>query len=75
MVNLHTVTDTIHSDTLAVLERFVVLLYDRTSDCEKLDIGRKQLFTKKSRSLESLQPTSDAFLQHVKRTVLQSVHC
>ena len=32
-------------------ERFVMLLYDRTS---RVNYARKQIFTKKSRSLENL---------------------
>ncbi len=39
--------DNIGESTLSVLERYVVLLYDRTSDLEKLNDARKWLFTKK----------------------------
>jgi hypothetical protein len=66
LLDLHTVSDNIGESTLSTLERFVVLLYDRTSDCLKLDVARKQMFTKKCRTLEALPPTSDAFAQHVK---------
>ena len=54
--------------TMSVLRRFVVLLYDRTSDCADLDSARprQQLLTKKSWPLELLPPTGDTFEQHVK---------
>src|SRR6218665_1708122 len=55
--------------------RIVTIMYDRTSDCTDLNTGRKQLFTKKSRTLKLLPPTSYAFIQHVKRSILQRVHC
>ena len=32
---------------------------------------RKQLFTKKDRSLDSIPPTADARIQHVKRATYQ----
>jgi len=44
-----------------VLERFIILMFDRTSECTDLDSARKQLFTKKSRTLDQLPPTSHAF--------------
>lgn len=43
---------------LAVIERFVVLLYDRTSNLTKVNEARHdQLFSKKSRTLEKIPPT------------------
>jgi hypothetical protein len=65
----------VDSHTMSILERFVIVLYDRTSDAENLNVARKQMFTKKARPLENIPPTSNAFLQHVKRSVLQAVHC
>ncbi|MGH0153333.1 UNVERIFIED_CONTAM: hypothetical protein FKN15_028536 [Acipenser sinensis] len=59
--------DLAHIDsTISVLERFVVLLYDRTSDTMKVIDARKQLFTQKSRSLENIPPTQAALKQHIK---------
>jgi len=62
-------------DKIAILERFIIIMYDRTSECTNLDAARKHLFTKKSKLLESLPPTSDAFMQHVKRAVYQARIC
>ena len=41
---------------LSLLERFVVLLYERISDLGEVDEARMVLFTKKSRSLENIPP-------------------
>ena len=50
-----------------------MLVYDRTSDLMKVNDSRKQLFTMRSRALESIPPTQEALRQHVKRARLQSV--
>jgi len=39
--------NTISESTLSVLERYVVLLYDRTSDLVRVNDAKKWLFTKK----------------------------
>ena len=36
----------IDDDTLRTIERYIVILYDRTTDCDNLNAARKQLFTK-----------------------------
>ncbi|XP_078492496.1 uncharacterized protein LOC144748319 [Ciona intestinalis] len=61
--------------SLPVLERFVVLLYDRVSTCSYVDDCRRELFTKKGRSIESLPPTRAALLEHVRRAAYQAGHC
>ena len=58
--------DDISDSVMSVLERFVVLLYDRTSDQVSVNDSRKQLFTQKSRSLENLPPTQAALVEHIK---------
>ncbi|KAG0725800.1 hypothetical protein GWK47_037891 [Chionoecetes opilio] len=57
------------------LERFVVLLYDRTSTEEGVNQSRKQLFSKKGRAIDGLPPTQAALIQHTKRAVYQAGHC
>ena len=57
-----------------LLERFVVLMYDRTSSCTRVNEARKDLFTRKGRSLELIPPTSDALFHHMKRSVFQAGH-
>ena len=54
---------------MVVLERFVVLIYDRTSSLTKVNEARQKLFLKRSRSLDSIPPTRALLEQHVKRAV------
>ena len=58
---------------MKTLERFVVLLYDRTSDIMTVNDSRKYLFTQKTRSLENLPPTCEVLKQHIKRARYQSI--
>ena len=60
--------DDVSDPVMPVLERFVVLLYNRTSDQVSVNNARKLLFTQKSCSLENLPPTQAALVQHIKRT-------
>ena len=60
---------------LSPLERFVVLLYDRTSSQEFVTGARKQLFTQKGRAIDGLPPTQAALLQHTKQAAHQACHC
>ena len=40
-----------------VLQRFVVILYDRGSLTTDVNTARRELFTKKNRALENISPT------------------
>jgi hypothetical protein len=64
----------ISEKSLLLLERYVVLMYDRTSESTNVNDARKQLFTQKSRTLENIPPTQAALKQHIKRTRYQA-HC
>ena len=66
--------DEIDDKILSDFERFVVIMYDRTSDAVNVNLASKQLFTKRSCLLQSLPPTQNALQQHIQRTVLQGVH-
>jgi len=66
--------DSINDLSLSLLECFVVLLYDRTSDLGTVNNARKWLFTQKLRSLENISPTQEALKQHIKRASYQA-HC
>ena len=57
---------------MATLERFVVLLYDRTSAQTAVNDARKQLFVRKDRQFDAIPPTRAALLEHCKRAVLQA---
>lgn len=58
--------------SMSLLERFVVLMYDRISESTHVNEARKQLFTQKSRTLENIPPTQAALVQHIKRTCYQA---
>ena len=64
----------ISEERLAVIERFVILLYDRTSSLTKVNKVRQELFSKKSKSLDSTPPTKAALVQHARRAVYQGGH-
>ena len=59
---------------MPTIERFVVLMYDRASCCERVDDARRELFTQKGRSIECIPPTSAALFQHTKRAVFQAAY-
>jgi len=60
---------------MPIIQRFVVLMYDRSSCKMTVNGLRKHLFTKKCRTMEGLPPTEAALLQHTKRAALQSGYC
>lgn len=73
LLSLANAPTSIQEDTMHVIERFVILLYDRTSKCKDINKARKKLFAKKS-SVQNIPPTYAALEQHVKRSALQGGH-
>ena len=63
---------TITSDKMRSLERFCILMYSKTCSAATLDDARLQLFSDGSRTLENLPPTTAAYYQHVRRSILQA---
>lgn len=59
---------------MAMLERYTVLMYDRTSSSKTVNECRQMLFTKKNRLIDNLPPTRAALKEHTKRAVLQGGH-
>ena len=57
-------------EAMQVIERFVILMYDRTSPCTDIDIARKNIFAKRS-TAERIPPSHAALQQHIKRAVYQ----
>jgi hypothetical protein len=57
------------------VERFVILMYDRNSNSKFVNEARQQLFGRKGGRFDSLPPTQDALIQHVKRAAFQSGYC
>ncbi|KMQ81934.1 hypothetical protein RF55_24731 [Lasius niger] len=55
------------------IERFITLLYDRTSTETNIDKARRKMFAKKS-NVQLIPPTRAALKQHVLRAVYQVGH-
>ena len=54
--------DDVSEECLRKLERFVVLLYDRTSTKMRVNEAREQRFSQKAKSIESIPPTQAALI-------------
>lgn len=54
------------------IERYVVLLYSRTSSASSVNEARKVLFAQSSRTIKNIPPTQAALRQHVKRAAYQA---
>lgn len=67
-------TVNIPEEVIVKLERFVVLMYCRTSDEMCVDVARMTLFSKMSRNIENIPPTRAALEQHIMRSSYQSGH-
>ena len=65
-------TITTVKEAMPMLERFVVLMYDRSSNCIDVNSCRRNLFVKKGRGMEALPPTFAALLQHSYRAAYQA---
>ena len=60
----------IPDDAMRIIERFGILLYDRTSKCTDIDKARRKLFARKN-NVQLIPPTKAALEEHVKRAVYQ----
>ncbi len=61
-----------HADVetaMGVLERFVVLLYDKTSCRSHVNDVRVDLFARKGRDVLHIPPTQGCLIEHVRRAV------
>lgn len=67
-------TNHLCNESMEILERFTIMMYDSRSKLTKLHESRRILFTKKvkPRAIDRIPPTRDALEQHVKRSLLQS---
>ncbi|KXJ17320.1 hypothetical protein AC249_AIPGENE16297 [Exaiptasia diaphana] len=53
--------------------RFVVICYERTSSLTRVNRQRQQMFSKKSKTIDSIPPTKAALVQHMRRAIYQGV--
>ena len=58
--------DTLNEEDLLLNERFVILMYDLTSSTSDINNCRRELFTKKAKTVEDIPPTRDALIQHIR---------
>ena len=65
---------TIEDADLRTIERFVVLLYDRSSEASSVNEARFELFARKQRTYDSIPPSRGALVEHVKRAAYQAGH-
>ena len=63
---------TIDGQHFKLLERYTVVLYDKTSHLHSINEARRELFCQKNKTTEHIPPTQDALLQHSKRVAYQS---
>ena len=55
---------------MLTIERFNLVVCDRTSTCTDINKARKKIFTKRT-NVKAIPPTKEALEQHVKRAVYQ----
>ena len=73
MLKLSCAPSDVQEDIMHTIERFVILLYDRTSTCTDIDKTRRKMFAKKT-NVKQITPTKAALEQHVKRATYQGGH-
>ena len=61
-------------DVLPIIERLIVIMYDRGSSESSVNSERLVLFTQKRREIENIPPTQDALAQHVLRVGYEAGH-
>ena len=59
---------------MSIVEKLVVLWYDRTSEMSKVSDVRQYQFSRKSHTLENIPPTFADLKQHTLRAVYQGGH-
>lgn len=64
----------VEDSDLQVLERFVVLMYDRSCSVSSVNEARLDLFARKQRPYDLIPPTQSALKEHVKRVAYQAGH-
>ena len=61
-------------NALPVIERLIVIMYDRGSSDSSVNGERLVLFTQKGREIENISPTQYALAQHVFRVGYEAGH-
>ena len=63
---------TVNDNEIDFLEKFVVILCDRSSTATGVNNARLDMFARKQRPYQAIPPTRSALLQHVKRAAYQA---
>jgi len=59
-------------DIMEKLERYIVILYSRTSDDESVNSARLSLFCQMSRPIDNTPPTRAVLEEHTRRSIYQA---
>ena len=68
MLALSHAPSNIQEGAMHMVERFVILMYDRASTSTEINKAQRKLFAKKA-DIKQIPPTKAAFQQHVMRAV------
>eukprot|EP00734_Pompholyxophrys_sp_LG126_P000123 Pompholyxophrys_sp_v1_NODE_11_length_5290_cov_18.520778.p5 type:complete len:143 gc:universal NODE_11_length_5290_cov_18.520778:4240-4668(+) len=60
------------SSYFALIEKFVVVAYDKGSDSNSVNETRQRLFCQENRDIERIPPTQAALFQHTLRAIYQA---
>lgn len=62
----------ITSEDQAVIDQFVITMYDRSTSLTEIDAVRLDMFARKQRPYDSIPPTKAALTEHTKRATYQA---
>ena len=57
---------TVDRENVKLLEHCCIVVHDKTSSLESINEVWKELFRQKNKTMDSISPTEDAFLEHCK---------
>ena len=63
------------SNLMQELERFVMLMYDKTNESLRVNAARKDILTRKGLAIDNISPSELALIEHTKRAVIQASYC
>ena len=63
---------TVNNNEVDILEKFAVMIYDKSSTATGVDNARLEMFAWKQRPYQATPPTRSALLQHVKHAAYQA---
>ena len=63
---------TVNDNEVDILQKFVVMMYDKSSTATGVNNARLDMFARKQRPYQAIPPTRSALLQHIKRDPYQA---